>query len=82
MPALPGQKMVGAYVEAGLADRFKSWARRTDRGASAALRRMILPAVDGVEPSLPVGASDRQIGVRLKDPERITRCPGSGSAPG
>ena len=71
MPALPGQKMVGAYVEAGLADRFKAWARTTDGGASAALRRMILQVVDGTEPGLPVGASGRQIGVRLKDPERI-----------
>ena len=71
MSALPGHKMVGVYIEAGLADRFKAWARRTEGGASAALRRLILQAVDGAEPSLPVGASGRQIGVRLQDPERI-----------
>lgn len=71
MPALSGQKMVGAYVEAGLADRFKAWARGTDGGASAALRRLILQAVDGTEPALPLGATARQIGVRLKDTERV-----------
>ncbi|NPD70176.1 plasmid mobilization relaxosome protein MobC (plasmid) [Lichenicola cladoniae] len=63
--------MVGAYVEAGLADRFKVWARGTDGGASAALRRLIIQAVDGAEPSLPLGATGRQIAVRLKEPERV-----------
>lgn len=71
MQASPGQKMVGAYVEAGLADKFKAWARGTEGGASTALRRLSLQAVDGVEPPLPLGATGRKIGVRLKDPERI-----------
>ena len=63
--------MVGAYVEAGVAERFRAWARKTDGSASAALRRLILQVVDGAEPALPLGASGRQIGVRLKDAERI-----------
>lgn len=63
--------MVGAYVEAGLADRFKAWACGTEGGASAALRRLILQAVDGAEPAFPQGATARQVGVRLKDPERV-----------
>lgn len=71
MPALPGQKMVGAYVETGLAERFKIWARGTDGGASAALRRLIIQAVDDTDPASPLGAAARQIGVRLKDTERV-----------
>ncbi len=66
-----GQELLSAWVPEDLAARFKLWARTTDGGASAALRRLILQVVDGTEPGLPMGASGRQIGVRLKDPERV-----------
>lgn len=71
MPPKPGQKMVGGYVDAALAERFHAWARRTDGGASAALRRLILQAMDGQTPAAPRGAgTGNQIGVRFKDAER------------
>ncbi|NPD70348.1 plasmid mobilization relaxosome protein MobC (plasmid) [Lichenicola cladoniae] len=66
-----GQELLSVWVPGDLAARFKAWARGTEGGASAALRRLILQAVDGVEPSLPLGATARQIGVRLKDAERV-----------
>ncbi len=65
-----GQEMVGTYVPAELAMRFKAWARRTEGGASAALRRLIAGAVEGREPDPPPGASGHQVLVRLKEPER------------
>lgn len=72
MPAQPGQKMVGAYVDEALAERFTAWARQTEGGASAALRRMITEAVDGKPPAAPRGAgAGMQIGVRLKPAERV-----------
>ncbi len=72
MPAKAGQKMVGAYVDEALAERFAAWARQTDGGASAALRRMITEAVDGIPPASPAGVgTGLQIGVRLKLPERV-----------
>ncbi|WP_083743722.1 MobC family plasmid mobilization relaxosome protein [Methylobacterium radiotolerans] len=71
MPARSGQKMVGAYVDADLADRFAAWARQTEGGASAALRRLMLAAMDGKEPVAPRGSGKgEQVGVRLKAPER------------
>ncbi|CAO3441195.1 hypothetical protein [Azospirillum endophyticum] len=63
--------MVGGYVDAALAERFQAWARRTDGGASAALRRLIVQAVDGQTPAALEGAgTGRQIGVRFKEAER------------
>ena len=71
MPAGPGRKMVGSYVDAVLAERFEAWARRTDGSASAALRRLIAQAVDGAAPAPPRGAgTGHQVGVRFKDVER------------
>lgn len=71
MPPKPGQTMVGGYVDAALAERFHAWARRTDGGASAALRRLIIQAVDGQTPAAPQGAgTGRQVGVRFKEAER------------
>ena len=71
MPAKPGQRMVGGYVDAALAERFHAWARRTDGGTSAALRRLILQAMDGQTPAAPRGAgTGRQVGVRFKEAER------------
>ena len=66
-----GQEMVGTYVPADLAVRFKAWARSTEGGASAALRRLIVGAVEGREPDPPPGASGHQVLVRLKDGERL-----------
>lgn len=71
MPPKPGQKMIGGYVDAALAERFQAWARRTDGGASAALRRLILQAMDGQTPTAPSGGgTGNQVGVRFKDAER------------
>lgn len=66
-----GQAMVGTYVPAELAERFKTWARGREGGASAALRRLIFEAVDGQAPEAPPGASGHQVMVRLKDGERL-----------
>lgn len=66
-----GQEMVGTYVPADLATRFKAWARGTEGGASAALRRLIAGAVEGREPDPRPGASGHQVLVRLKDAERL-----------
>lgn len=64
--------MVGAYVDAELAERFAAWARQTEGGASAALRRLLLEAMDGKEPVAPRGTgAGEQVGVRLKKPERL-----------
>jgi hypothetical protein len=62
--------MVGAYVDEGLAERFAAWARQTEGGSSAALRRLLLEAVDGKQPAPPVGSgTGKQVGVRFKAPE-------------
>jgi uncharacterized protein YukE len=62
--------MIGAYVETALAERFKAWARQSAGGASSALRRLVLAAVDGKEAPPPAGAGRGiQIGVRLKKSE-------------
>jgi uncharacterized protein YukE len=66
-----GQKMVGAYVDADLAERFAAWARQTEGGASAAMRRLIIEAIEGKPPAAPRGAgAGVQVGVRLKPAER------------
>ncbi|CAN7187606.1 plasmid mobilization relaxosome protein MobC [Phenylobacterium sp. LjRoot225] len=81
MPAAPGHKMVGTYVPAALAERFEAWAR-ADGGKAAALRRLIVEAMDGGAGGLhgasparsalaPVGVGrGKQVGIRLKDDER------------
>jgi hypothetical protein len=81
MPALPGHKMVGTYVPAELAERFEAWAR-ADGGKAAALRRLIVEAMDGGAEGLhgasparlklaPAGVGrGKQIGFRLKAAER------------
>lgn len=63
--------MVGAYVEAELAERFTAWARSTDGGSSAALRRLMAEAIDGQPPAPPAGVGrGEQVGVRFKRTER------------
>ena len=66
-----GQELVSTWVPADLAGRFKAWARGTEGGASAALRRLIAEAIDGKPPASPPGASGHQVLVRLKDEERL-----------
>jgi hypothetical protein len=67
-----GQTMVGAYVEADLANRFKAWARAAEGGASAQLRRFIIEAMDGRSPSPSPGrAMGQSVMVRLKEEERM-----------
>ena len=71
MPAKPGQKLIGCYADEALAERFNAWARQTDGGMSAALRRLISEALDGKDPPGPCGVGrGKQVSVRFKDPER------------
>lgn len=83
MPAKPGQKMLGVYVDAALAKQFEAMARQTDGGASGALRRLIAQAVEqegqaqglhsasAQEAIAPRGVGrGEQVGVRLKATER------------
>lgn len=64
--------MVGAYVEADLAERFKAWARAAEGGASAQLRRLIIEAMDGRSPPPSPGrAMGQSVMVRLKEEERV-----------
>lgn len=66
-----GKALLGAHVPVELAERFRSWARQQDGSTAAALRRLISEAVDGAPPPAPRGRGiGRQIGVRLKAPER------------
>ena len=71
MPASPGQKMVGAYVDQGLATRFEAWARQTEGGTSAALRKLLAEA-RGDAPAAPARGNGvgQQVGVRFKEAER------------
>ncbi len=71
MPTPPDKIMVGAYVDRDLAERFKSWARSTEGGASAALRKFMASAADGRELPGPVGTAGYRVTVRLKDAERF-----------
>ncbi len=71
MPASPEQMLIGCHVDRGLGARFKAWARSTDGGAAAALRKLVTQAVDGRDPEPPVGCSGYRVTVRLKDDERI-----------
>ena len=71
MPAKPGQKLIGGYVDEALADRFNAWARQSDGGASAALRRLVSDVLDGTDPPAPRGVGrGEQVSVRLKPDER------------
>jgi hypothetical protein len=71
MSTPPDKIMVGAYVDRDLAERFKAWARSTEGGASAALRKFMASAIDGKEPLSPVGTAGYRVTVRLKDAERL-----------
>ncbi len=71
MASRNGQELLSAWVPSDVAARFKAWARSTDGGTSAALRRLLLAAVDGQEPPEPMGSAGHRITVRLKDTERL-----------
>lgn len=66
-----GQELVSAWVPAGVAARFRAWARTTDGGASAAIRRLLVGVVDGQEPAEPMGSAGYRVTVRLKGAERF-----------
>lgn len=66
-----GQELLGTYVDKALAERFRVWARETDGGASAALRRLVHQAVEGREPPPPRGVGvGHQVNVRFQPAER------------
>ena len=71
MASRNGQELLSAWVPSGVAARFKGWARSTDGGASAALRRLVHAAADGQEPADPLGSAGHRVTVRLKDAERL-----------
>lgn len=66
-----GQELLGTWVPAGLAARFKAQARGVEGGASAALRRLVSEVVDGQQPKSPPGSAGYRVTVRLKDRERF-----------
>ena len=70
-PSTPSSGRLPFATEPNLAVRFRAWARSTEGGASAALRRLVAGAVEGREPDPPPGASGHLVLVRLKDAERL-----------
>ena len=71
MPASPNQMLIGCHVDRLFGERFKAWARSKEGGAAAALRSLVMQAVDGRDPAAPVGSSGYRVTVRLKDAERL-----------
>lgn len=71
MPGRNGQELLGTWVSAGVAAQFKAYARGTEGGASAELRRMVTRAVDGKEAGPPAGVAGHKIMLRLKSRERL-----------
>ena len=71
MPRRPDQTTLSTHIDRELASRFQAWARGTEGGTSAALRRIVSEAMDGKSPAPPSGAgSGQQVGVRFKASER------------
>jgi len=65
------QTTVSTHIDKGIAERFAAMARQSDGGTSAALRRIIIEAVEGKPPTAPKGAgASSQVSVRLKTDER------------
>lgn len=69
--------MIGSYVDLKFAERFQSWARQTDGGTAAALRRLMAAALDRPEAMQGRGffeprgtGKGEQIAFRLKGDER------------
>lgn len=71
MPRRPDQTTLSTHIDRELAARFQAWARGTEGGTSAALRRIVSEAVSGETPAPPSGAGGgQQVGVRFKASER------------
>ena len=70
MPGRNGQELLGTWVPAEVATKFKALARATQGGASAELRRLVTEAVDGQACPPPAGAAGHKVMVRLKGAER------------
>lgn len=71
MPRRPDQTTLSTHIDRELAARFQAWARGTEGGTSAALRRIVSEAMDGKGPVPPSGAgAGQQVGVRFKASER------------
>lgn len=71
MAARNGQELLTVWVPAEVAAAFKAHMRITDGGTSAALRRLIIQALDGTAPAAPRGSgTGHQVGVRFKEAER------------
>ena len=84
MTTAKGQRHLSTYVPEELGVAFATWARTTDGGTAAALRRLVAQAIEGVEGGeglhgarpIPVTVAPRgpgrgeQVGVRLKASER------------
>lgn len=71
MPRRPDQTTLSTHIDRELACRFQAWARGTEGGTSAALRRIVSEAMDGKPPPPPSGVgSGQQVGVRFKASER------------
>ena len=67
-----GQELLSTWVPAELAQAFKTAARGSQGGTSAALRRLVTEAVTNKPPAAPAGAgTGYQVGVRLKPQERV-----------
>lgn len=64
-----GQELLGTWVPADVAARFRTHARSTEGGVSAELRRLVLQAAEG-KPAARLGTSGRKVMVRLKEEER------------
>ena len=72
MPRRPDQTTLSTHIDRELASRFQAWARGTEGGTSAALRRIVSEAIDGKPPPSPSGVgSGQQVGVRFKASERV-----------
>lgn len=66
-----GQELLSTWVPVELAKAFKSVARGSQGGTSAALRRLVTEAVTDRPPAPPAGSgTGYQVGVRLKPQER------------
>lgn len=66
-----GQELLSAWVPSELASRFRVWARTTDGGASATIRRLLSSVIDGQVPAEPMGSAGHRVYVRLKEAERL-----------
>ena len=67
-----GQELLSTWVPAELAEAFKTQARETDGGSSAALRRLVAAALCEQAPAPRGVGQGAQVGVRFKPAERLS----------